>query len=119
MKAHRLEVEVTTKYIIEVHGENEAEATQTAENMDNTQIEAAGDFVESVKVEVTDIEVMYPEDEEEDERGETVEHIPNALTVETLEKSERGEDIEEFVDLDSLKAPEEVEEESGEDTDKK
>lgn len=91
MKAYRLEAEVTTKWIIEVHGEDDAAVTQTAEDMDSVQIEAAGDFVESVKVEVTNTELMYPEDQEDEE----VEPEP--------------EPEQEFVDLDSLGAPEKAE----------
>ena len=82
MKAYRVETEITTKWVIEVHGKDETEVTATTEGMDNTQIEAAGDFVESVKVEVVDVEMMYPEDEDQDDEKE------------------------EFVDLDSLKASE-------------
>ncbi|KKL90316.1 hypothetical protein LCGC14_1905930 [marine sediment metagenome] len=82
MKAYRVEAQVTTKWIIEVHGEDEDAAAQTAEDMDNTQIEAAGDFVESVKVEVMDIELMYSDDEEDDEAAEVKEPEPDPLRVE-------------------------------------
>ena len=67
MKPYRAEVEVTTKYSIEVHAENETEATQHVEDMSGHQIEDGGDFIELVGVEVVDIEPMEPDDDEEDE----------------------------------------------------
>ena len=67
MKPYKLTVEVTTKHTVEVHGEDEDHATAQAEKMDNTQIENAGDYIRTIKVEVTDIELLYPEDYEESE----------------------------------------------------
>ena len=67
MKPYKLTVEVTTKHIVEVHGENEDHATAQAEKMNHTQVENAGEYIETVKVEVTDIELVHPEDEEEPE----------------------------------------------------
>ena len=65
MKPYRAEVKVTNKYSIEVHARDETEATQHVENMDAGQIEDGGDFIEMVGVEVTDIEPMEPDDEDE------------------------------------------------------
>ena len=88
MKPYKLTVEVTTKHTVEVHDEDEDHATAQAEKMDNTQIENAGDFIETTKVEVTDIELVYPEDEEE---PDPVEQIDFAMGVEDPEESEEEE----------------------------
>ena len=66
MKPYKAEVEVTNKYSIEVHAGDETEAIQHVENMDAGQIEDGGDFIELVGVEVTDIESMEPDDEEDE-----------------------------------------------------
>lgn len=66
MKPYKAEVEVTNKYSIEVHAGDETEATQHVENMEAGQIEDGGDFIETVGVEVTEIEPMEPDDEEDE-----------------------------------------------------
>jgi hypothetical protein len=65
MKPYTVTAEVTTSWTLEVHGEDEDHTTHQVEHMDSTQIENAGEFIETVKVEVTDIELVYPEDEED------------------------------------------------------
>ena len=59
MKPYRVEVEVTTKWILEVHAEDEHDAAQTASNMVPVEIEAMGDYGEVTNVEVGDIELAY------------------------------------------------------------
>ena len=78
MKPYQIQVEVTTKYSIEIHTNDEADATAQAEDMDLDAIEAAGDFVELVRVEVANVEAMESEDDEDAQFGEAE---PNAETV--------------------------------------
>jgi hypothetical protein len=80
MKPYKVTAELTTKHTLEVHGEDENAVTHQVEHMDSTQIENAGEFVETIKVEVTDIELVYPEDEEEPEVEE--EETPEEETLE-------------------------------------
>lgn len=68
MKPYKVTAQVTTKHTLEVHGDDENDVQAKAEKMDSTQVGNAGEYVKTVKVEVTDIELMYPEDEEEPER---------------------------------------------------
>ena len=92
MKPYKITAEITTSWTLEVHGDDEDHATQQTEKMDSTQIENAGDFIETVKVEVTDIEMVYPEDEEEPEVEE--EETPIEETGYVGLDSEAEEDAE-------------------------
>ena len=65
MTAYRVEVEVTTKWILEVHAENEQEAAQKASNMDLDEIEVIGD-AGGFQVVVGEIEQAYEEVDEDD-----------------------------------------------------
>lgn len=56
MKPYRVQVEVTTKWTLEVYGEDEQEAEDRAQNMDLDEIESSGDFDEITNVEVTDVQ---------------------------------------------------------------
>jgi hypothetical protein len=85
MKPYTVIAEVTTRWTLEVHGEDEVAITKQVEHMDSTQIENAGDYVETVKVEVTDLELVYPEDEEEPEVLEEEETVEEELDEEDTE----------------------------------
>lgn len=73
MKPYTVTLEVTTRWTMEVHAENEEDAQAVAEDLELDAIENGGDFGELSSVEVMDIEVVYPEDEDEegDELGAT------------------------------------------------
>ena len=66
MKPYKVEIEITTKYSMEIHAFDETEAIQKAENLEPRAIEMGGDFEEITKIEVTDIEEIKPEDDEDD-----------------------------------------------------
>lgn len=105
MKPYKVTVAVTTKYIVEVHGEDEHTVQETAEKMDSVQIANAGDIVAGDEsVEVLDIELLYSEDHEDEEPID----VPKEYTEEEIANITPRRD-EEFVDLDSLKAPDEEE----------
>jgi hypothetical protein len=93
MKPYTVTAEVTTRWTLVVHGEDEVAITKQVEHMDSTQIENAGDYVETVKVEATDIELVYPEDEEEPEVEE--EETPEEALEETPEEELDEEDTDE------------------------
>lgn len=89
MKPYKLQVEVTTIWTLEVHGENENAVTEQAEKMDKVQVENAGDYLNTVKVEVMDIELVYPEDEEEPEPK-----VVDPSLLEAPEETEEEEDTD-------------------------
>ncbi len=112
MKPYKTTIAVTTKYTVEVHGEDEHIVQETAEKMDSVQIANAGDIVAGDDaIEVLDIELLYPENYEEEE---VVESEPEPKP-DDKEDERRLIEEEKFVDLDSLKASDPVEGE--EDTD--
>lgn len=84
MKAYRVEIEVTSKYVLEVHAEDKEHAIEQTEEMNLDNIECAGDYVELTGVEVTDVELMYPHDDDdveiEDEPEEEEEPEPEEET---------------------------------------
>ena len=106
MKPYRITAHVTTKYTVEVHAETGDDAQAQAEDFDHIGIGNAGEFEGFVKIEVTDVELLYPEDQDGENVG--MERVPNAETLAAVEELESGGG--EFVDLDSLKAPEGAEE---------
>jgi hypothetical protein len=67
MKPYKVLAEVTTRYYIEVHAENGDLAYETAEEMDVAQVLDAGDHESDVDVAVIDVELLHPEDYDEDE----------------------------------------------------
>ena len=90
MKPYRITAHVTTEYTLEVHGEDENAVIEQAEKMDKTQIENAGEYINTAKVEVTDLELVYPEDEEKPE--------PKIVDPSLLVAPEEVEDEEEDTD---------------------
>ena len=66
MKPYNVEIDVTTRWTVEVHAEDEDEATTQAESMSLDEIAASGDFKELVDVTVASIE-KKPKEWEEDE----------------------------------------------------
>lgn len=88
MEAYKCIIDVTNRYTMEIHAEIEEDAGKQARNLDSHQIEAGGNFKETVSTEVVDIELMYPPDEED-------------VVIEPEQ---------DFVDLGSLKGIEEGEE---------
>ena len=67
MKTYNVEVDVTTRWTIEVHADDEDEASAQAEAMTPDEIEALGDLEGSGCVEVVSIEEKSEEWEEDDE----------------------------------------------------
>jgi hypothetical protein len=115
MKPYKVRVEVTTAYTVEVHAELQEQAEHQVGTMDLDQIENAGEFAELVKVEVVDSEMLHPEDQDDENVGVepeyTEEDQADLAEFEEALAEPGSAPIEEFVDLDSLKAPEGSEEE--------
>lgn len=65
MKPYRVEIDITTKYAIEVHAETEIEAIQQAEDLSLSSIEDGGDFIEMVDITVGNVKLLEPEEEED------------------------------------------------------
>jgi len=55
MKPYEVTVDVTTRWTMEIHANDEIEAQQFAEDVDMEDIEAAGDCSEVVSIEAVDV----------------------------------------------------------------
>lgn len=55
MKPYEVMVEVTTRWTMEIHANDETEAQQFAEDVDTEDIEAAGDHSEVISIEAVDV----------------------------------------------------------------
>jgi hypothetical protein len=56
MKPYSVEIDVTTRYTIEIHANNEEKAQEIAENMDLDEIESDANFKDLRSAEVTNVE---------------------------------------------------------------
>ena len=83
MKAYKVLTEVTTRYTIEVHGEDEDAVYDNVELMGPSQVMEGGEFDSTVDVACISVELMHPEDY--DEPDEVVEEATPDLTGEELE----------------------------------
>ena len=55
MKPYEVTVDVTTRWTMEIHANDETEAQQFAEDVDTEDIEAAGDCSEVISIEAVDV----------------------------------------------------------------
>ena len=55
MRPYKVTVDVTTRWTVEIHANDETEAQQVAEYMGTDEIEAAGDCSEVVSIEAVDV----------------------------------------------------------------
>ena len=103
MKSYKVEIDITTRYTIEVHAETEIEAIQQAEDLSLSSIEDGGDFIEMVDVAVGNVKLLEPEEEEDVVRPTPV------ITTQKTEEIE-VEASEEVVDpaVDTVDCPEPV-----------
>jgi hypothetical protein len=62
IKPYSVEVEVTTRWTVEIHADNEDEAKEKAEELAFSEIEISGDFEETLSAEVTNIEEIINDD---------------------------------------------------------
>jgi hypothetical protein len=109
MKPYKVLAEVTTRYTVEVHGEDEGAVYDTVELMGPQDVMDAGEFESTVDVACVSMELLHPEDY--DEPDEMVELSPEdqadlAAAEESL--AEPGE-----ADLDDLEEFESEEETDG------
>ena len=65
MKAYKVLTEVTTRYTIEVHGEDEDAVYDNVELMGPSQVMEGGEFDSTVDVACISVELMHPEDHDE------------------------------------------------------
>lgn len=56
LKPYSVDIEVITKWTVEIHANDEVEAQEIAENMDLDEIESSADFKEVVSVQSTDVQ---------------------------------------------------------------
>lgn len=113
MKQYKVTAHVTTKYTVEVHAETEDDAQAQTEDFDHVGIGNAGEFEEFVGVEVTDVEVLHPEDHDEDNVGVELTPEDQADLAEAEEALAEPKQVklndDGSIDLDSLKGSEGVE----------
>lgn len=101
MKAYKVLAEVTTRYTIEVHGEDEDAVYDNVELMGPSQVMEGGEFDSTVDVACISVELMHPEDH--DEPDEVVEPVvePEAEDVFDKIKEAKQEAIsEQFAEED-------------------
>ena len=55
-RPYSVEIDVTTRWTVEIHADSEDEEWSKAENMSADEIEEEGDFKEELSVEVNDVE---------------------------------------------------------------
>ena len=65
MKAYKVLAEVTTRYTIEVHGEDEDAVYDNVELMGPSQVMEGGEFDSTVDVACISVELLHPEDYDE------------------------------------------------------
>jgi len=67
MNPYKVTIDITNRYSVEIHAEDQDDVQAQAEKLDQHQIEDGGDYEEMVGVEVVDIEPLYPPDDEDEE----------------------------------------------------
>lgn len=67
MQPYKVIAQITTKWTIEVHANDKTEAQTTVEDLGQNAIEIGGDFEGLVSVEVTGVELLEVESEEDRE----------------------------------------------------
>lgn len=87
MKAYKVLAEVTTRYTIEVHGEDEDAVYDNVELMGPSQVMEGGEFDSTVDVACISVELMHPEDYDEPD------------VVEQMDKELGAGDPDEVVEL--------------------
>ncbi len=94
MKAYKVLAEVTTRYTIEVHGEDEDAVYDNVELMGPSQVMEGGEFNSTVDVACISVELLHPEDH--DEPDEVVEPEITHTVEPVTEPEPVDDDLKEF-----------------------